>query len=421
MSGEFDPYHRWLSIPPKDQPPDHYRLLGVERFESDADVIDAAANKQMAYVRSCATGPHMDLSQKILNELAAARVCLLNAEKKAAYDQKLRGELAPPELQEADVLPEVPPPRLPVAVPVSGSPSPPGSPAPLPTISTHGRAASSARWPKAGVYAIVAVTVTVAVLLVAVLSGPGDKEVVTHHAAQTQGGEDAGDERAGDLEAQETKGKRRAEEGAREAELEKGTAEDAAQEAESEKRAAEEAAQKAESEKMDPEASEGTDAEVAAGEADAEKAETESIAAEAMPDQDEPLQLPDDWQPQLDNGMADAETPADFKALTEQALHFADLAVLADNAHAAEHSLRAAVAAARKANDIALVQQAALRYARLQDEGLSDRLKEEAAGRLGTRPLGASTAVDGTPLLAIAPFDAEEARHQQPHKQGDRR
>ena len=26
----LDPYHRWLGIQPKDQPPNHYRLLGVE-------------------------------------------------------------------------------------------------------------------------------------------------------------------------------------------------------------------------------------------------------------------------------------------------------------------------------------------------------------------------------------------------------
>ena len=40
----FDPYHRWLAIPPKDQPPNHYRLLGVELFEADPDVIENAAD-----------------------------------------------------------------------------------------------------------------------------------------------------------------------------------------------------------------------------------------------------------------------------------------------------------------------------------------------------------------------------------------
>jgi hypothetical protein len=32
----FDPYHHWLGIPPKHQPPDYYRLLALERFEAAA-------------------------------------------------------------------------------------------------------------------------------------------------------------------------------------------------------------------------------------------------------------------------------------------------------------------------------------------------------------------------------------------------
>lgn len=103
----FDPYHKWLGIPPKDQPPNHYRLLGVELFEADPDVIDAAANKQMAYIQGCANGPHLPLSQKLLNEIAAARLCLLDPKKQAAYDAALKTSL----------------PKLALATPVSGSPS----------------------------------------------------------------------------------------------------------------------------------------------------------------------------------------------------------------------------------------------------------------------------------------------------------
>lgn len=88
----FDPYHKWLGIPAKDQPPNYYRLLGVDIFESDADVIDTAANKQMAYIQSCATGQHMALSQKLLNEIATARLCLLNAKKKSDYDSALKAK-----------------------------------------------------------------------------------------------------------------------------------------------------------------------------------------------------------------------------------------------------------------------------------------------------------------------------------------
>ena len=47
MSDQFDPYHKWLGIAPKDQPPHHYRLLGIDAFEDDRDVIDSAANRVM--------------------------------------------------------------------------------------------------------------------------------------------------------------------------------------------------------------------------------------------------------------------------------------------------------------------------------------------------------------------------------------
>jgi hypothetical protein len=90
----FDPYHKWLGISPKDQPPHHYRLLAIDLFESDPDVISAAADKQMAFIRSFQTGKYTQFSQKILNEIASARICLLSAAKKAAYDDALRARLA---------------------------------------------------------------------------------------------------------------------------------------------------------------------------------------------------------------------------------------------------------------------------------------------------------------------------------------
>ena len=90
----FDPYHRWLGIPPKHCPPNHYRLLGIDAFEDDVDVIESAADRQMAHVRSFQTGQHAKLTQQILNELSTAKICLLNSEKKAAYDKQLRTLLA---------------------------------------------------------------------------------------------------------------------------------------------------------------------------------------------------------------------------------------------------------------------------------------------------------------------------------------
>ena len=86
----FDPYYKWLGIPKSEQPPNHYRLLGIANFESDPDVIEAAADRQMTYVSQCASGEHMKVSQQVLNELSKARVCLLVADKKKAYDARLK-------------------------------------------------------------------------------------------------------------------------------------------------------------------------------------------------------------------------------------------------------------------------------------------------------------------------------------------
>ena len=94
MGEAFDPYYKWLGIPPKDQPPHHYRLLGIEVFEQDRDVIDAAANRLMGYLKELAVGDEAAHSQKLLNEIARARICLLNEQQKGTYDQQLRDQLA---------------------------------------------------------------------------------------------------------------------------------------------------------------------------------------------------------------------------------------------------------------------------------------------------------------------------------------
>jgi hypothetical protein len=91
----FDPYRKWLGIPPKDQPPNHYRLLGVELYENDLDVIEGAAERQMSFVRQYQSGEYAADAAKILNELAMARLCLLKPATKTAYDEKLRQQLAP--------------------------------------------------------------------------------------------------------------------------------------------------------------------------------------------------------------------------------------------------------------------------------------------------------------------------------------
>lgn len=92
MAEEFDPYHRWLGIAPGKRPPDHYQLLGVSRFERDRDLIALAADQQMARVRAVQSSQSAAVIQRLLNELANARLCLLSVERREAYEAQLRAE-----------------------------------------------------------------------------------------------------------------------------------------------------------------------------------------------------------------------------------------------------------------------------------------------------------------------------------------
>jgi hypothetical protein len=107
MTTHLDPYYKWLAIPPEEQPPNHYRLLGVPLFTDDPDVIEYAADQRMAHVRGFQIGKFAELSQKILNEVAIARICLLNPKKKREYDQDLRAKLG------QSAVPSSPPPPSP--------------------------------------------------------------------------------------------------------------------------------------------------------------------------------------------------------------------------------------------------------------------------------------------------------------------
>jgi hypothetical protein len=100
MSDTFDPYYEWLGIPPKDQPPHHYRLLGIELFETHLNVIERAADRQMSHLRTFQSGRNGRHSQDLLNKLSAAKICLLDPVRRAPYDAQLRAEIEAESLKE---------------------------------------------------------------------------------------------------------------------------------------------------------------------------------------------------------------------------------------------------------------------------------------------------------------------------------
>lgn len=85
----FDPYRKWLGIPEDQRPPNHYQLLGIAPDEQDAEVIEAAVVRQSAFVRNFQSGKYGAEATRLLTEIAAARICLLDPGKRAAYDAEL--------------------------------------------------------------------------------------------------------------------------------------------------------------------------------------------------------------------------------------------------------------------------------------------------------------------------------------------
>lgn len=83
-------YHELLGIPPREQPPHHYRLLGISLFEADSEVISNAARRQVSFLRPLGGGPYSRQSQELLNEVTAAKLCLLDPKRRADYDRRLR-------------------------------------------------------------------------------------------------------------------------------------------------------------------------------------------------------------------------------------------------------------------------------------------------------------------------------------------
>lgn len=85
----FDAYHKWLGIPKDRRPPTYYDLLGIDPAEQDVEVIDGAALRQIAHVRTFQAGPQAADCARLLGELAVARRTLTSADRRAEYDARI--------------------------------------------------------------------------------------------------------------------------------------------------------------------------------------------------------------------------------------------------------------------------------------------------------------------------------------------
>src|SRR5687768_3424681 len=88
-----DFYTTWLGIAPGPRPPDYYTLLGVLPGCADVEQIETAAQEKLDRLDrySLSTDPlKRDAVQRLMNEVARARMTLTAADRRAAYDAELK-------------------------------------------------------------------------------------------------------------------------------------------------------------------------------------------------------------------------------------------------------------------------------------------------------------------------------------------
>jgi hypothetical protein len=85
----IDVYRDWLKIEATNRPLDFYQILKLSRFEDNIGKIRDNYRKLNQYIRKFATGDYIEESQKLLNEIAKAMLCLTDTARKLEYDISL--------------------------------------------------------------------------------------------------------------------------------------------------------------------------------------------------------------------------------------------------------------------------------------------------------------------------------------------
>ena len=80
----------WLQIPAAELPANFYRLLGVAPVTFDSAEIERGFQQQRKRLESQAGEANAVLATRVLAKLETARTCLLDSQRRAAYDVQLR-------------------------------------------------------------------------------------------------------------------------------------------------------------------------------------------------------------------------------------------------------------------------------------------------------------------------------------------
>src|SRR5947208_632040 len=86
---DADLYWEWLKVPRERRPPTYFDLLGIGPNEENAAVIEKAAHDQVLRVKDRLDGPRAAEGAKLLQEIAQAKVTLLDPAQRAAYKASL--------------------------------------------------------------------------------------------------------------------------------------------------------------------------------------------------------------------------------------------------------------------------------------------------------------------------------------------
>jgi hypothetical protein len=92
----FNPYHEWLQIDEQNLQPTYYELLGIKPSEADQGAIAAAAERAACRVRSHRPGANAAAWAELLDEIAAAKKCLLDPNNRQQYDRQIKSLVAEP-------------------------------------------------------------------------------------------------------------------------------------------------------------------------------------------------------------------------------------------------------------------------------------------------------------------------------------